>query len=146
MAHALLARPGHWTFPGRIDGHMSADWLGKLVARALPGDWTAHNLRHRFATLVYAETHDIRTVQELLGHARITTSQVYTLVDDQAKREAIVGARRGLRISGAHMAHGLRPSMTHGPGPAPTTDGTPDLPPMTMWLLLTVLRNAAAVA
>ncbi|WP_328660305.1 tyrosine-type recombinase/integrase [Nocardia salmonicida] len=105
MAQALLARPGHWVFPGAIDGHMSADWLGKLVARALPDGWTAHTLRHRFGTLTYAEGHDIRAVQELLGHARVTTSQVYTLVDDGAKRAAVVGARRGLRISGAHMSH-----------------------------------------
>lgn len=149
MARAILARPGYWAFPGQVDGHVSADWLGKLVARALPDNWTAHNLRHRFATLVYAETHDIRTVQELLGHARITTSQVYTLVDDAAKRTAIVGARRGLRISGAHMAHGARASAIAGPAstsPGAVNPHPTSALPMTVWLLAAVLRNAAAVA
>lgn len=129
LAAALLARPDHHAFPGSIDGHISADWLGKLVARALPGDWTAHTLRHRFATLCYLETHDIRTVQELLGHARVTTSQVYTLVDDAAKRAAVVGPRRGLQVSGAHMSHR---APTAPPGVVPA----PDLSAIPVWLLL----------
>lgn len=138
LARALLGRPGHHVFPGAIDGHISPDWLGKLVARALPGDWTAHTLRHRFATLCYAETHDIRTVQELLGHARVTTSQVYTLVDDGAKRAAVVGARRGLRISGAHMSH-------RAPTAAPGVIPAPDLSAIPVWmLLLASLRQSPA--
>lgn len=143
MAQALLSSPSHWAFPGQIDGHISATWLGKLISRALPGKWTAHTLRHRFGTLIYRETHDIRTVQELLGHARVTTAQVYTLVDDEAKRAAIVGARRGLRMSGAHMAHGARPVLST----VPAADAPPKTDPaVALWLLLTALRPAGPAA
>ncbi len=108
MARIILSSPTHYYFPGRVNGHVSADWLGKRVARVLPGRYTCHTLRHRFGTLTYEETLDIRVVQELLGHSSVVTTQVYTEVGDSAKRRAIVGARRGLRISGAHMGHSPR--------------------------------------
>lgn len=41
--------PGH-VFPGRIDGHLSAAYVGKRISKLLPPNWTAHTLRHRFAS------------------------------------------------------------------------------------------------
>ncbi|WP_280317328.1 tyrosine-type recombinase/integrase [Nocardia wallacei] len=96
FAAAIRALPRGYVFPGQIDGHLSADYLGKIVAAALPDDWTAHNLRHRYASLAYSVEHDIRAVQELLGHARVTTTQIYTFVPDESRRRAAGGARRGL--------------------------------------------------
>ena len=68
--------------------HLSPAYLGKLVSWALPGDWTAHTLRHRYATRVYRACRDIRVVQELLGHARIETTIRYVGISDDRLRDA----------------------------------------------------------
>lgn len=90
VALALRSRPTGWVFPGAIQGHLSPEYVGKLVSRLLPDGWTAHTLRHRFATRAYAHDRDLVTVQELLGHARIETTRIYTEAPVGALRAAVM--------------------------------------------------------
>lgn len=81
-----------WIFAGSIDGHLSADRVGKLIANALPGGWTAHTLRHRFATRAYAGSDDLLAVSRLLGHASVATTQRYVATDAERLRKVAMFA------------------------------------------------------
>lgn len=91
---AVIIRDAHgFLFPGRIDGHLSSAYVSKLISGALPDGVTAHMLRHRFASKAYRDGgRDIRVVQELLGHASVATTQIYTAVDDDDLRRAVLAA------------------------------------------------------
>lgn len=52
--------------------------------------YTPHKLRHTAATLLYKHGGvDIRTLKEILGHENVSTTQIYTHVDDETLREAV---------------------------------------------------------
>ena len=55
-------------------------------------DVSPHTLRHSFATHLMEGGADVRVVQELLGHASVTTTQIYTLVTVDALREVYATA------------------------------------------------------
>jgi integrase/recombinase XerC len=70
---------------GKRLGHRAVQQRVKQWARrkGIPGDLHPHTLRHSFASHVLESSGDLRAVQELLGHADISTTQVYTHLDFQ---------------------------------------------------------------
>lgn len=85
---------GGWAFPGDDHGHLSPRWVGRLMSQALPGHWTAHTLRHAFGSDLLAGGVDLRTIQVLLGHSSVATTQTYTKVPDEAPRAAVNSLRQ----------------------------------------------------
>jgi len=88
----MIVDADRWLFPGKIDGHISAAYVSKLISRALPGH-TAHTLRHRFATkALRGSGGNLIIVQRLLGHASVSTTQIYADVQADELRAAALFA------------------------------------------------------
>ncbi|MFC6154611.1 site-specific tyrosine recombinase XerD [Nocardioides yefusunii] len=78
---------------GRLSRQSAWSVLVKAAERAgITRDVSPHTLRHSFATHLLDGGADVRVVQELLGHASVTTTQVYTLVTVDNLREVFATA------------------------------------------------------
>jgi integrase/recombinase XerD len=78
---------------GRLSRQSAWQVLQDAAERAgIKSGVSPHMLRHSFATHLLEGGADVRVVQELLGHASVTTTQIYTLVTVHALREVWAGA------------------------------------------------------
>jgi integrase/recombinase XerD len=78
---------------GRLSRQSAWAVLVRTAERAgVTRDVSPHTLRHSFATHLLDGGADVRVVQELLGHASVTTTQVYTLVTVDSLREVFASA------------------------------------------------------
>ena len=89
MRPRFIRKPidGKWLFPSRSrGGHLTRQRFSQLVkeladaARIDASKVSPHTLRHAFASHLLANGADLRAVQQMLGHADISTTQIYTHV------------------------------------------------------------------
>lgn len=87
---------GHY-FPGETAGHLHPQSVHKIIKRVT--GWNPHALRHAGATAAYRGTGDLRAVQEMLGHASLSTTQRYLHLDDAARRRVAAATVIGDKLA-----------------------------------------------
>ncbi len=84
-------------FVSKYGKKMSSTAIEKIVKRAYKranikdDNYCVHTLRHTCATLLYRNGIDIRTIQDLLGHVQIDTTEIYTHLHDENVMNAMLG-------------------------------------------------------
>jgi integrase/recombinase XerD len=89
------ARPAGWLFPGKppinpiSPRQLSRAFLAAKQLAGITGPSTLHTLRHSFATHLLEANTDVRVIQVLLGHAKVTTTERYTHVATRTIRDIV---------------------------------------------------------
>lgn len=93
----VMPRDDYWfKARGRNIGHIHSRSVSDLMTRAkkragiVDDDLTGHSLRHSFGSELVAAGVDVRVIQELMMHASLATTQIYTKVQQRQKQAGIV--------------------------------------------------------
>jgi integrase/recombinase XerD len=94
--HPPDAKTARWLFPSRgAEGHLTRQRCGQLLKELAltagldPSLLSPHVLRHAFASHLLDHGADLRSVQQMLGHADIATTQIYTHVQSERLRRLV---------------------------------------------------------
>ena len=89
----MFPRRGWWFPSWSPAGHVQPNAVSAHLSRTmhrLGVDATGHQLRHWYGTELLRLTGNVRVTQELMRHASLASTQIYTLVDDTQRREALL--------------------------------------------------------
>ncbi|MBM3216032.1 site-specific tyrosine recombinase XerD [Candidatus Poribacteria bacterium] len=89
----LNGNQSEWLFPTRSGERMSRQHIWTLIKKrvqqvGIRRNVSPHTMRHSFATHLLERGMDLRALQEILGHADITTTQVYTKIEPERLKQA----------------------------------------------------------
>ena len=84
----ISGRKSGYVFEGRNSGPISPRTIQHVFELHAPAGITPHKIRHSYASELYRRSHNIRVVQENLGHTSIKTTEIYVHTDIDERRNA----------------------------------------------------------